>query len=166
MWAGTCTCTCGLAHAAALITWEHYLMEGLTHCCVPLSRKVTGSAYDPELLKEQEPLVGGESWPPSPPRAPLDMPLSLQRAHTEHPAALPDARQGDCSYHTSLHIHTDTPPCALLPHESSCGVTEKYRGGTLVAVCTFFACIVFFAISSCRQQGTVMCQQYIWINMV
>ena len=80
-----------------------------------LVRQVTGAAYDPELLEEQEPLVGGESRPPSPPRAPLDMPLSLQRAHTEHPAALPDARQGDYSYDTSLHIYTDILLCGPLP---------------------------------------------------
>lgn len=89
---------CELVRAVTHITWKHQLIRGLLHCCVPLVRQVTGAAYDPELLEEQEPLVGGDFRPPSPPRAPLDMPLFLQRAHTEHPAALPDARQGDYSY--------------------------------------------------------------------
>ncbi|KAL3137711.1 hypothetical protein ABBQ38_004978 [Trebouxia sp. C0009 RCD-2024] len=57
-------------------------------------RQVTGSSYDPELLLEQEPLTGGASRSPSPPRAPLDVPLPLQRAHTEREVAFPDARQG------------------------------------------------------------------------
>lgn len=68
-----------------------------------LCRQVTGSAYDPELLLEQEPLTGGASCPPSPPRASLDVPLSLQRAHTEREAALPDARQGDCKMCTQRY---------------------------------------------------------------
>ena len=98
--------------------WEHQLTNGLTRSCVPWARQVTGAAYDPELREEQQPLVGGESRPPSPPRAPLDMPPPLVRAHTEHPAALPDARQGDCSCGTSSHMRTDTAcaPCCLTGH--------------------------------------------------
>ncbi len=57
------------------------------------SREVTGTAYDPELFLEQEPLMGGQ--PPSPPRAALDMPIPLQRSQTEHEATLTAAtRQG------------------------------------------------------------------------
>lgn len=63
---------------------------------------MTGAAYDPELFLEQEPLMGGESRPPSPPRAPLDVPLPMQRAHTVRESALPDARQGD--YHIAHTI--------------------------------------------------------------
>ena len=59
-------------------------------CC---SRQVTGTAYDPELFLEQEPLMGGQ--PPSPPRAALDVPIPLQRSQTEHEATLTAAtRQG------------------------------------------------------------------------
>ena len=56
-------------------------------------RQVTGTAYDPELFLEQEPLMGGQ--PPSPPRAALDVPIPLQRCQTEHEASLTAAtRQG------------------------------------------------------------------------
>lgn len=57
------------------------------------TRVVTGTAYDPELCLEQEPLIG--DTPPTPPRAALDVPLPLQRSQTEHQSSLAaDARQG------------------------------------------------------------------------
>ena len=65
----------------------------MTNMC-DACREVTGAAYDPELFLEQEPLMGGESRPPSPPRAALDVPQSMQRAHTVRESALPEARQG------------------------------------------------------------------------
>lgn len=49
-------------------------------------RQATGTAYDPELFLEQEPLMGGQ--PPSPPRAALDVPIPLQRSQTEHESSL------------------------------------------------------------------------------
>ncbi len=49
-------------------------------------RQVTGTAYDPEMFLEQEPLMGGQ--PPTPPRAALDVPIPLQRSHTEHESTL------------------------------------------------------------------------------
>lgn len=75
-----------------------------------------GAGYDPALLEEQEPLVGEDSQPPSPPRAPLEISPSLQRAHTAHVVALSAARPGDYNYDTSFPDTHGTPLCALLPH--------------------------------------------------
>ncbi|KAL0053639.1 hypothetical protein WJX82_008689 [Trebouxia sp. C0006] len=95
--------------AVAIILWSGKV--GLTKACFLLVlyalfvilvlaadilhriRQVTGTAYDPELFLEQEPLMGGQ--PPSPPRASLDVPISLQRSRTEHESTLTVAtRQG------------------------------------------------------------------------
>lgn len=67
---------------------------------VSLYRQVTGTAYDPELFLEQEPLMEGQS--PCLPQADLDVPVPLQRAQTEHDSALLSHGQASISETTSL----------------------------------------------------------------
>ncbi len=77
---------------------------------------MTGTAYDPELFLEQEPLMEGQS--DSPPRAALEVPVPLQRSRTEHESNLTaDARQGMTTVNavaTKFHMSTEWH-CLLRP---------------------------------------------------